>query len=55
MVGDADLASTSAGPAVAVTVAVELGEATVPPPGVVPEAVAELVIDPLSISPWVTG
>ncbi len=39
---------------VAVTVAVDPGDVTVPPEGVVPDTVAELVICPLSISAWVT-
>ncbi len=39
---------------VAVTVAVDPGDVTVPPEGVVPDTVAELVTDPLSISAWVT-
>ncbi len=39
---------------VVVTVAVDPGDVTVPPDGVVPDTVAELVTDPLSISAWVT-
>ncbi len=39
---------------VAVTVAVDGGDVTVPPDGSVPDTVAELVICPLSTSAWVT-
>ncbi len=54
LVGLADLTTVSPGAAGALTVAVDPGEVTVPPEGVVPDTVAELVIDPLSISAWVT-
>ena len=53
VVGDADFDTVRAGAAVAVTVADEAAEVTWAPPGVVPEAVAESAIDPLSISAWV--
>ena len=38
-----------------VTVAVSVGEVVVPPSGSVPEAVAVLVIEPASMSCWVTA
>ncbi len=54
VVGDADLTTVRAGPVGTVTVAVDAGDVTVPPDGVVPDTVAELVICPLSTSAWVT-
>ena len=43
----------NAGAAVAVTVAVEAGEVTVAPAGVLPAAVAVSLMEPASISAWV--
>ncbi len=48
------MTTVRAGPAEALTVAVDGDDVTVPPEGVVPDTVAELVTDPLSISAWVT-
>jgi hypothetical protein len=52
-VGLADLTSVRVAAGAAVTVAVEAGEVTVPPAGVVPDTVAELLMTPLSMSAWV--
>jgi hypothetical protein len=53
VVGLADLTRVRTGAGAAVTVAVDAGEVTVAPTGVVPETVAELAIEPLSMSAWV--
>ena len=55
VVGDAVLAMVSAPDWVAVIVAVDAGEVTVVPDGLTPDAVAELLMTPLSRSAWVVA
>ena len=52
VLGEADFTTVRAGPCATVTVAVEAGEVTAVPPGVVPATVAELVMEPASMSAW---
>ncbi|VXB98056.1 conserved hypothetical protein [Bacillus mycoides] len=52
--GLAVFVTVNAGAAVIVTVAVDGGESTVPPVGVVAELVAEFVTTPASASAWVS-